>query len=365
MFPFLVVDPLWQLIQFGTSSLTKALANPGELKEILNVDLNNYLNNDSLKQCEKFYTWMKSSSKFNMTLAIEIMKTPINSSLIQPAPCFLLENVDQCFECLAMFDIESLKIESTCKYNGCRELKRIPSGFDTAFAFKVLKNGEENKAAYFDLIADYECKKDSVEEPIEKRRRSCRRSTLKPSKQEFITDDLNDDDSNRKFECSMCNLVFGSQNWLTRHNKKAHAEESIPDDKSDDEFESKEDVSDDDSNRKFECTVCNLVFLSKNWLTRHNKKAHADDESIPDTKSDKAIAEAIMAEEWKENENFSEFCDEFESKEDVFEEKELDETKENGRRTSSRQSRPPIRYLVFNCARPAPRYFSKKDFRSK
>ena len=359
------MDPFWQLIQFGTSSLTKALSNPGESKEILNVDLNKYLNNDSFKKCEKFYTWMKSSSKFNMTLAKEIMKTPINSVLIQPAPCFLLENIDQCFDCLAMFDIESLKIESTCKYNGCRELKRIPSSFETAFAFKVLINGKENNAADFDLFADYECKKeDSVEEPIEKRRRSCRRSTLKPAKQEFIDE---------KFECTVCNLAFLSKNWLTRHNKKVHTEESIPDTNSSkaiavnydekvndkdvamteemkenenlsefcDEFESKEDVSDlndDDSNRKFECTVCNLVFLSKNWLTRHNKKAHAE-ESIPDTKSDEAIAAAMLDE-------MAELCYELESKEDFSEEKELEQTKEKNRRTSSRQSRPPIRYLL-------------------
>ena len=66
---------MWQMINFRTTSLTKTLACP----EIMDVDLSQFC-----------YTGNEDSITLNMSTAVKLMKIPLNSTVIQPAPCFLL-----------------------------------------------------------------------------------------------------------------------------------------------------------------------------------------------------------------------------------------------------------------------------------
>ena len=76
-----ILDSMWQMISFRTTTLTKTLACPGDKNktEIMDVDLSRFSN-----------TGEEDSITLNMSTAVKFMKIPLNSTVIQPAPCFLL-----------------------------------------------------------------------------------------------------------------------------------------------------------------------------------------------------------------------------------------------------------------------------------
>ena len=68
-------------------------------------------------------TLQQDFTKLNMAQAVKFMKIPLNSTLIQPAPCFQLNGLDQlngleeCHEC---WNVENGRgqINSVCQFEG-------------------------------------------------------------------------------------------------------------------------------------------------------------------------------------------------------------------------------------------------------
>ena len=56
-------------------------------------------------------------TKLNMAQAVKLMKIPLNSTLIQPAPCFQLNGLEECHECWNVKNGRG-QINSVCQFEG-------------------------------------------------------------------------------------------------------------------------------------------------------------------------------------------------------------------------------------------------------
>ena len=62
-------------------------------------------------------TLQQDFTKLNMAQAVKFMKIPLNSTLIQPAPCFQLNGLEECHEC---WNVKNGRghINSVCQFEG-------------------------------------------------------------------------------------------------------------------------------------------------------------------------------------------------------------------------------------------------------
>ena len=62
-------------------------------------------------------TLQQDFTKLNMAQAVKFMKIPLNSTLIQPAPCFQLNGLEECHECWNVKKGRG-QINSVCQFEG-------------------------------------------------------------------------------------------------------------------------------------------------------------------------------------------------------------------------------------------------------
>ena len=119
------LEPLWQLVNFGTTFLSKALKNP--MEDAANVD-------EAEVDLAKF-TEDLGDGTLPMRLAVKFKKIPMNSTIIQPSACFLLSaQLEPCHECWKV-QKGCGNVGSICQFEGFRKVKRIPCDLSAPFGF--------------------------------------------------------------------------------------------------------------------------------------------------------------------------------------------------------------------------------------
>ena len=106
------VSPFWQLVNFKTTSLTKSLTNPSDaIKEINEVDLSTFTDDAKINE-------------ISMKNAVKFMRIPLESTVIQPAACFVLsQRLEPCHECWKVTKGQGQE-GAICQFEGFRKVKR-------------------------------------------------------------------------------------------------------------------------------------------------------------------------------------------------------------------------------------------------